>query len=65
MGGKGDTQDQLTSKSTNWHDIVNNMMIDLQVDIMKEIQISISSQIEELALTITIQVKIVLQEALA
>ena len=32
------------------------MMVELQVDIMKEVQISISAKINELALVLTIQV---------
>ena len=63
--GIGYTQYQPTTPSGDWRDTVKDMMNNLQTNIMKEVQLSISAQIQELAMTLTTQVTNAIKEGLS
>ena len=62
---RGYTQYQPTTPSGDWRDTVKDMMTALQTNIMKEVQLSISAQIQELAMTLTTQVTNAIREGLS
>ena len=63
--GRGYTQYQPTSPSGDWRDTLRNIMSDLQTNIMKEVQLSISAQIKEPVMVLTSQVTNAIKEGLS